>query len=434
MGRRRRYILKNYDTPLVEFLVEEDAYKNLSCVVVEADRGAQNQFPVELLDAVEPTGESVLRWLSGRTIPKNRRFVDKILGYAGLGAGDVIGVIDLCKALSVNDAFWVAGTSDRADFGAVNLYDNELDEALAVVAYTGHDSGQRRKLGLSTEWTTSGQFPKAWRRIRGQLTLYKAGTEGFGNAGLEPYSEFFAAQIAAAMGVDAVGYDLDRWHGRLASTCVLMNDKDTALVPFYLAAGQSVFPRNLGAGALVDGATFEMLRSMTVFDALICNIDRHGANYGFLRDNKSGLFLGLAPLYDHNLSLFAYDTEDDFAAWEDGSRARALDPRTGTTTFDEQASFVMGELQHEQLRNLIGFELSNHPAHPVSERRLASLNAYLAARTKVLLRMPVVSSKAIARDFAALLPSGERRPPAVALRAGCEKAPAAAHMRGARRR
>lgn len=50
---------------------------------------------------------------------------------------------------------------------------------LSLVAYTGVTSSQKRKLGLSAEWTTNGSYPKAWRRVDGELRLYKAGNYPF---------------------------------------------------------------------------------------------------------------------------------------------------------------------------------------------------------------------------------------------------------------
>lgn len=38
------------------------------------------------------------------------------------------------------------------------------------------------------------------------------------------------AQIAEAMGINAVSYGLDRWKGILASTCKLFTDIDTSYV------------------------------------------------------------------------------------------------------------------------------------------------------------------------------------------------------------
>lgn len=400
MKGRRDYILKLYDEKLIEFSVEANRFGRLTVDVGYVNDARRHLFPIPLMGGA--SGAAILSWLEGRTIPKNREFVNEILATAGLSVGDTLGIIDVCKGLSVNDSFWVDQAGDEQDFDRVNLFDNELDDTLALVAYTGFTNSQRRKLGLSTEWTTDGQFAKAWRRIDGRLLLYKAGSKGFANAGMEPYSEYFAAQLAARMGIESVPYDLEKWHGKLASVCPLINDKDTALVPFYAATGQSEFPLNLAVCSAISDDMLERVRSMIVYDAMICNIDRHAGNYGFLRDNHTGEIQGLAPLFDHNLSLFSRDMESDFQDF--AVRANTvMAPRTGTLSFLEECRAVMGERQHEQLRRAVGFRFQNHPQYPISEARLHALNDYIAGRCAELLRVPVVNERTFREELEAEL-------------------------------
>lgn len=63
------------------------------------------------------------------------------------------------------------------------------------------------------------------------IYLYKGGTEGAVNTGNEPYSEYYACQIADKMGIGCVQYDLENWKGILASKCRLFTDIDTSFVP-----------------------------------------------------------------------------------------------------------------------------------------------------------------------------------------------------------
>lgn len=392
---RREYVLKLYDTELLHFSAGVSRYGNLYADIIEADEGLRKALPLPL--TANLNSDVLLEWMKSRTIPQNRRFVSEILAQAGLTVGDTLGIIDVCKGLAVTDAYWIDHVGGNENWADVNLFDNELDETLALVAYTGYTSSQHKKLGLSSEWTTSGQFPKAWRRIDGELRLYKGGTEGFANAGMEPYSEYFAHQLASAMGVPSVPYDLDRWKGRLASVCPLLNDRDHALVPFYEVTGQSQFPLNLSITEKMGEAAFSDMRSMIVFDALIYNEDRHAGNYGFLRDNHTGEITGMAPLYDHNLALFARDMKSDYAGW--ATNAGGKMPRTGLLTFDQQAAMVMGEAQHGQLRHLLDFRFENHPQYPVDQERLDALNGWIGGRVRDLLSMPVVDEVELRRDL-----------------------------------
>lgn len=393
--RDRKYTLKIYDTPLMDIHVEADEYGRFTATVDSVDDSKRSLFPLLLL---EPTAENAKAWLNGRTVPKNRKFVDKILEAAGLSLSDKIGILDTCKGLSVNDAYWLDNGSSKISFQDVNLYDNQLDETLAFIAYTGYSSSQKHKLGLSTEWTTDGQFPKAWRRINDKLYLFKAGSSGYANSGMEPYSEYLAAQVAEQMGIPHVPYDLQQWKGKLASVCPLMNSKDIAFVPFWVASKQSRFPAPLAAAMAFSEETFEQLRSMIVFDALIGNQDRHASNYGMLRDNHTGKVIGPAPLFDHNLSLFARDMEVDYPNFLERIDT-VIVPATSQLTFTEEAEIVMGAKQHEQLRKMIGFEFKNHPDYPISENRLAALNSYIAGRTKELMKLPVVDEAVLRKSM-----------------------------------
>ena len=390
----RRYILKLYDEELVRFDAQIDFLGNMQVDILDVNESKKAQRPVVLIEQIN--GSTVQNWLESRTIPKNRQFVNEILAQAGLAYGDTLGIIDVCKGLSVGDAFWVDTVGEEQSWKDVNLFENELDETLSLVAYTGFTDTQRHKLGLSTEWTSEGQFAKAWRRLDDNLVLYKAGSEGFANAGMEPYSEYFASQLADKMGLRAVRYNLDMWKGKLASTCPLLNNEDTALVPFYVATGQSRFPTTMAIAAGSTPDIFEDMRTMTVFDALICNTDRHAGNYGFLRDNLTGKIVGMAPLYDHNLSLFARDMKTDYKQWP--ARANSvMTPATGRLSFLEQCQLVMGEIQHEQLRRVIGFHFENHPAYPIPDDRLGALNTYFTQRCAELLNIPCADTKHLNR-------------------------------------
>ena len=400
VNQTKRYELRLYDRTLLVFSAMADTFGNVSLSVLDGDEDARGLFPLPL---TRDLGRNSLKeWLDTRVVPKNRRFVDKILAQAGLTPGDTMGIIDVCLGLSINDAYWVVPEGFAGTFADYNLFDNELDEALALTAYSGYTSTQHRRAGLSTEWTTDGQYPKAWRRVDNALLLFKAGTEGYANSGMEPYSEFFAAQAAEAFGIPHVDYDLEKWQGKLASVCPLMHGKDTAFVPSWPATGQSRFPANLAAAARVSPEAFESLRDMLVFDALVCNVDRHANNYGFLRDNHTGKMLSFAPLFDHNLALFSGDMASDFDDWP--RKAGSQTPAGSNLPFDQVLQVIMAERHREALRCMLSFELTNHPVCPVDEERLDALNRYLGERARQMLAIEPTSSDDVLARIEGTLP------------------------------
>ena len=400
VNQTKRYELRLYDRTLLVFSAMADTFGNVSLSVLDGDEDARGLFPLPL---TRDLGRNSLKeWLDTRVVPKNRRFVDKILAQAGLTPGDTMGIIDVCLGLSINDAYWVVPEGFAGTFADYNLFDNELDEALALTAYTGYTSTQHRRAVLSTEWTTDGQYPKAWRRVDNALLLFKAGTEGYANSGMGPYSEFFAAQAAEAFGIPHVDYDLEKWQGKLASVCPLMHGKDTAFVPFWPATGQSRFPANLAAAERVSPEAFESLRDMLVFDALVCNVDRHANNYGFLRDNHTGKMLSFAPLFDHNLALFPGDMASDFDDWP--RKAGSQTPAGSNLPFDQALQVIMAERHREALRRMLSFELTNHPVCPVDEERLDALNRYLGERARQMLAIEPTSSADVLARIEGTLP------------------------------
>lgn len=386
------YVLHIADDPLMTFSAQRRTGLGggtLDIHIHWVDEANRNRLPFPI--APHPTAEAVREWLTRRTIPRNRQFAEQILSAAGLAVNDVLGIIDLCKGLSVNDAYWLEREGENLRFADINLFDNQLDEALALTAYTGYTSSEKHAIGLSSEWTTDGQFPKAWRRGAHGLELWKGGTEGYANAGMEPYSELFAAQVARQVGIDAVNYHLDKWKGKLASVCPLMNTADVSFVPFYAATGNPGFPLALATARAMGEETFDAVRTMYVFDALIANRDRHANNHGFLRDNATGHMLGPAPLFDHNCSLLAYAMEDEWSdpAWMD-SVLDTQGPASVRESFMEQAQSIMGPQQHEMLRRALDIHLVNDERYPMDSRRLAALERYVRNAARRLLEVPPV--------------------------------------------
>jgi len=195
--------------------------------------------------------------------------VEEILKALNLSVNNTKGIIDVCKGLSLNDSYWVVPKGFPGTFAEYNLYENRFSEILSLVAYTGvaQSDGQ---FTTSPELTTNGMLPKAWRFLENDgIYLYKGGSSGAANTGNEPYSEYYACQVAQAMGLQSVMYDLERWKGILASKCKLFTDADTAFVP----AGRIV--RTGGLKAVMDyyaelGDDFsENMKSMLVFDAVV---------------------------------------------------------------------------------------------------------------------------------------------------------------------
>jgi len=227
------------------------------------------------------------------------------------------------------------------------------------------------------------------------IFLYKGGTSGFANTGKEPYCEFYAAQVAAAMNIDAVHYDLENWKGILASKCKLFTDINTAFIPI----GRLV--KSGGISAVVkyyDGLGdkyADAVRDMLVFDALIYNEDRHFGNFGLLRDNHTGKIIAPAPIFDNGISLFSLAMKDDYKNLDEYATTRM--PAYPNTTFEGICRAFITARQIEKLRKMLNFSFERHPKLNLPDGHIAAIEKHLRKRASQLIEL--FRAKEKATDF-----------------------------------
>lgn len=382
----QEYILRLYDTDLLTFSLSERGIEGLKAEIHEINQAERSQFPLDM----ELSDAGLLKWLQRRVIPKNRAYAAEVLKTFGLSVNDTKGIIDVCKGLSLNDSFWVVPQGFAGTFAQYNLYENRFSEILSLVAYTGIRQSDAA-FTTSPELTTNGMLPKGWRFIEGDgIYLYKGGTSGAANTGNEPYSEFYASQIAQVMGLHAVRYELENWKGILASRCKLFTDIGTAYIPIGRIVREGGLKACLEYYEKLGPEAHEEIKSMLVFDAVICNEDRHFGNFGVLRDNHSGALLGAAPVFDNGLSLFNFAMPED---WKDlDSYAKTRGTAYGVS-FESVCREVMGPLQREQLRRLIGFTFQRHPKLNLPEDRLTAMERHMQKRVRQLMELAPVREK-----------------------------------------
>lgn len=376
------YILKQYDDNLVYFSMRVDKLNGLEITLRNICEDKVSIFPMDL----ELTNEGLQRWLQKRVIPKSRAFVHEILKSLNLSANNLKGIIDICKGLSLNDCYWVVPTDFNGTFSEFNLYENKFDKILSLIAYTGV-ANVSTHFTSSPELTTNGNLPKGWRVLSdGKRYLFKGGSSGAVNTGMEPYSEFYAYQIANAMGLNAVPYQLGMWKGMLSSYSELFTDINNSYVPIGRVVQNGGLQAVLEYYRKLGNMYYDELCSMLVFDAVIYNDDRHFGNFGLMRDNHTGEILRPAPVFDNGYSLFNFAMEDDFKDLKSYASTRVS--ATGAK-HDDIAQIVMGQKQREQLRKLINFEFEPHKPNKAkvkfSAKRRKQLERFIQYRVRELL-------------------------------------------------
>jgi len=374
------YTLRHFDTPLLRFAAKADS-ADPEYQITWVNEEQKHLLPLDF----EATSEGIDRWIRHRTIPKNRAFVHDFLAKCGLHLNRPMNIVAVCKGLSLNDCYWVTEADSDERFERVNLYENPISHALASLVFTGYGSSIRSSLLSSPEFTTNGMLPKCWRRISGKIYLYKGGTSRASNTGFEPYSEYYAAQIAQVMGISAVSYNLSRWKDTLCSTCELFTGLDFAYMPvgrIIRSGGMKAvreYYRELGEGYV------SALDDMVLLDAVICNTDRHFGNFGFLVDNRSNRIAAPAPLFDHGNSLFNLAGR---AAWESETALAEYVSSLVPCVYDdfmEEAGAVLTPERKEKLRHLLNFRFARHPRYNLPAGRLTMIEKQVRKRAKILL-------------------------------------------------
>jgi len=375
------YLLKHFDTPLLKFSADEGAELNIKLLWL--DESKKHLLPLDLQEVSDAGIESFIKH---RTIPKNRAYVSNLLTSMGLSPNRPMDVIKVSKGLSLNDCYWIINESFEGTFEKYNLYNNRFNRVLGQIAFTGYGSSNISSLNSSPEFTTNGMLPKCWRRESGVVKLYKGGTEGASNLGNEPYSEFYASEIAKILGINAVEYSLSVWKDKLCSVCDLFTSKELSFVPVgrIVRSGGMKAVREFYASL---GPEFtKALNDMIVFDAVIFNTDRHYGNFGFLVDSKTNKIVAPAPLFDHGNSLF------NFAGIDNLQNEKALQKYADTLlpqVYDNFVAEAKNVLTHEQknaLRKLLDFKLKRHSRYNLPKERLTLIEKVISDRVKEIIK------------------------------------------------
>lgn len=295
------------------------------------------------------TDKKLQQWVTSRYAAKHR---SQLAGYLNsMKADTTIGYIKLTHSVSINDTYWIKEDGESLTWEDVSLYTNDFDEAVQHLAFDGGGLRGVQLSSTSPEFGTNGAYEKCWVREDTGVYLYKRGTEGFSNAGMEPYSECLASQIFEAMKA-GIYYDVVNYRGKKASRCRLFTNENVGFVPY------SAFAQD--TDTLIDVTRFyqnyfdiERLKRMLVCDAITFNTDRHFGNFGFLYNTDTLDLIEPAPSFDFNLALFPMEVNDAFA--DVNLFIPKYTPKLGDD-FVEVAKAVLTSDVKSDLINLKGFE------------------------------------------------------------------------------
>lgn len=376
--------LKLYDENIAHFYINESPEANVfNRVVIDSHfKVKTNLLPAGVRDSAD-----LIDWLQHRSVTRNRKFMMEIAkSITNKKVVQFYDLLKVSKGLSLNDAYWVVEDDFRGTFDDYNLYENRFSKRISDIAYIGF-SDSIDQLKSTPELTTNGTLRKCWRRIDSEIYLYKGGYIGEDKSkeGIEPYSEFYAYQVAECMGLLAVPYDLRKFHKSVSSVCKLFTSKSIGYVPVH-AVLQKLSKRLLFLNVVDLYKSFgyyDFFASMMVFDAIVANTDRHAGNFGFFVDNKSQRVLSPAPIFDNGMSLFNATFDKNLPYYKD---IFLMLQTPFQMRFDDLCMF-MGNTQKKQVERLINFKFRRHKYYNLPAKRLRLLDEFIQWRVKTLLSL-----------------------------------------------
>lgn len=374
-NRVKSYELLNKDVEVARFSIDSATES-----VVDFQWGTSGIRPIGFSD--------VTSFISSRKAPSNRAHIKGVL--RALGADTLTGYLDVVHALSVNDTFWVRRVGEDVTWAEANLYDNELNEAISRIAFEGGLVGQDLDLSTpSPEPSLDGSFAKCVIRRDGRLYIMKAPTSEESGERWHPWSEVMAYQVASAMGVRAVPYSLvDRVSKRTgermtATICPLFTSVDVGYAPArrWLSKPFADFAELLVAYASVGSE--DAFREMVILDALTLNVDRHMGNHGILFDTDTLRPIGMAPVFDNNLSFCPRCVDDPTGGFYAHARENCR-PAIGSD-FLLVARAAMTEQIAGRVEGMTSFEFDRGELRGMPEGRIETLEALVRTQARALL-------------------------------------------------
>ncbi len=364
--RTVKYVLLNKDTEIAEFEVDT-LFDDITIV---------KQY-VKLPEWFGNLDSFIIN----RRAPKQRENIEELLRLSGCNT--LQGFLDVSHALSLVDTFWVKRIGSGLCWENVSLYTHPFNEVIARTAFEGGLHG-RQLSTTSPEYGTDGTFAKCWIREGERIRMLKRGSSGARNSGLEPYSEFYASQLVRSFTEEFVEYDLRMYNKRICSVCDLFTSEDYGYLPYAAVDSRSSTIKDV-LRKMQEFGLEEKVKRMFVIDAVILNEDRHKNNFGFIVDNRTQEIIGMAPLFDHNISLLPYAEEGEFGFG--GEYLRRKGPRIGDDWI-KTAAMCLDSQTRKSLLRLSDFRFDRHGKYNLPEWRLRDLEELIHTTIQKILSFP----------------------------------------------
>ena len=221
-------------------------------------------------------------WIASRAIDSHRANARLLKKALRLKEKDDLSTALYVNAATITDNYWIKALDSNLTYQDLRF----TDDYFSVLALKGSYSSFNRVANS-----------KCWKLIDGKWWMYKSATHD------ELFSELFIYHLGKELEMNMAVY-------KRGDKCIKSLDfTDNASVNFEPAFAfmgdnedyEEVFSK---LEELCPQAKADFVK-MIFLDTIVANPDRHTANFGLLRDIKTGKLIGFAPLFDHNMALIA---------------------------------------------------------------------------------------------------------------------------------
>ena len=254
-------------------------------------------------------------WTENRTMSIGRTNAKKLLAGFRISQSNPYMIARLFHFASLSDCYWMKDAEETFTWEQVSLFENPWEKAVTSTALLGTNQTFHTLVQKvhTPEFTAQGMAAKAWIREADGLYLYKVGKKELPASGILdalhiPHVSYIEAENSSLEKIaDRNHIDKIYKSGEKIVKCRIISSEETALVPWEdFQVYCSYHDKNeYDMVKEMDAANYY---KMQIADYILGNEDRHGANFGFYMDNRSGKLQGLYPLMDHD---HAFSEDED---------------------------------------------------------------------------------------------------------------------------
>ena len=244
-------------------------------------------------------------WLETRAIDSHRTHSRLLKKALRLKERDDVSTVIAVNAVTITDNYWIRPIGSKLKYADVDFDKSTytMGKSAAKLALSGSSTSfnvvASRNSRPTPELTNTGSFEKCWKYEDGSWWMYKAANR------FERFSEMFVYLLGLRLGFNMAQYCYANKGGFIKSLDFTHGGRVNFEPAFTFMGDNENYIDTVKELERLCPQSVNDYVNMLFLDTVTMNPDRHTANFGLLRNADTGEYIGLAPLFDHNMALIA---------------------------------------------------------------------------------------------------------------------------------